>query len=607
MAKRFSDADWQLIGDFIKSEFARRKEKRRTLEALWKEIDRQIAMTPKPRKVESGTEADWFPNTEMPLQFNALEVIAADARRLKFPRGTEWFNVSAEVSDDYQERFLKRRSEFPLIGGTAVPMELDQETADTLVKTTIDHYHRLYDFRTQIDLFDAEAIKYGTAVTRVRPVRTAKFSQDFRGQRNVNLTGPAVITCSIKNTYLDDRQTAVLHEGVSTTPAVIRVNMQHIDALRRAAKKGGPEKGWILSQLRKIEDPADDDGSRGFVEMLEYEGDLIVSKARGAIFLPNVIVTVATRAGIARPVRFQESPVPFKSYTVGHYMRDDLTSPYGSSPLMKGQPIQEACTMVFNNLMATAAFQGKPPITYDRHETEMAGGGGPELYPGAQFGADSPNAVEIMKVGDIGGLLNVYLALLKQYEDLTGANDPRRGAPIKSHTTAGGAQLEASRGIARTDDFVTSVEQGALTTILYQEYEIIKDVMKKSQPVSVGAGGIEGWVNVAGEDLADNVAFHVQGSAGAIDERQQAENFLGASNFAISVASSAAQLGVTVPLQFQEMIVEGYQRAGIQNANKFVGAPEQLPPDTQAGPQIPGTNGGVPPSTAAPLAPGVQA
>ncbi len=601
--ERFSDDDWQAIGEFVKSEFARRQEKRDGLEKLWKEIDRQIAMTPVPRRVESGKEADWFPNTEMPLQFNALEVIAADARRLKFPRGTEWFEVKAEFSDKYEARFNQRRQENPLSGDTPLPVKLDQEGADTLVKTVLDHYHRLYDFRGQIDLFDTEAIKYGTAIARVRPVKTAKFSHDFRGQRNVNLVGPAVITCSIKNTYLDDRQTAVLHEGIATTPAIIRVNMQHIDALKRAAKKGGKKNGWIFSQLKKIEDPADDDGKRGFVEMLEYEGDLIVPRSQGSIFLPNVIVTVTVRAGIAFPVRFRKSPVPFKSYVVGHYMRDDVRSAYGSSPLMKGQPIQEACTMVFNNLMATAAFNGRPPITYDRHDTEMAAGGGPELYPGAQFGADSPNAVEVLKVGDIGGLLNVYLALLKQYEDLTGANDPRRGAAIKSHTTAGGAELEAARGIARTDDFVTSIEQGPLTSMLYMEYEIIKDVMKSPQPVSVGAGGIEGWVNVAAADLADNAVFVVQGSAGAITEREQGEKFLAASNFALSVATQAAQLGKPVNLRFDEMIVEGYKIAGIQNATRFIGGPEAIPGGAEAGPQIPGANGGVQPGTAPPVAP----
>lgn len=595
MARKLSQSDWASVGDFIKAELSRRQEKRWGLEKLWKEVDRQIEMTPVARNIESGKEKDWFPNMELPLQFNALEVIAADARRLKFPRGTEWFSTSAELSDKYLQRFSERRDRFPLIGGAEVPVKLDQETADTLIKTVMDHYHRLYDFRTQVDLLDTEAIKYGTFVGRVRPVTSSKFSHDFRGLKNSNLAGPAVIACSIKNTYLDDTQTAVLHEGVATSPSTMRVNMQHIDALVKAAKTGGPEKGWILDQILKIQsmNPADD-GRRGFVEMIEVEGDLLVPKSIGSIFLPNVIVTIAVRAGVALPVRFRENPLPFKSYIVGYYMRDNVKSPYGASPLMKGQPIQEAATEVFNNMLAVAAFNGRPVVIYDRHEVEFAANQGPNLFPGQQFSADSPNAVEILEVGDMGALLNVYIALLKQYEDLTGANDPRRGNAVKSHTTKGASELEASRGIARTDDFVTSVEQGPLTSMLYMEYEIIKDVMKSPQPISVSRGGIEGWVNVAKQDLADNALFTVQGSAGAIDEREQASNFLAASNFAVSMVQAAAQMGEKVPLRFQEIIVEGYQLAGVQNGSKFVGAPQSLPPSPEGGPAVPGGNGAIP-------------
>ena len=303
----------------------------------------------------------------------------------------------------------------------------------------------------------------------VTPVKLTNFSYDFRGLDKEGLIGPAVIPCSIKNTYLDDTPTAVLHEGIAISPSIIRTKLQNLESLKRAAKTGGPEKGWIISQLNKIEDPADDEGRRGFVETIEFEGDLIVPKSKGSIFLPNVIVTVAVHKGPPRPVRFRESPVPFRSYAVGHYMRDDVSSPYGASPLMKGQPIQEAATEIFNDLMAVAALDAQPPITYDRHEVEFAGSNGPEIFPGAQFPADAPNAIEILKVGDQGALLNSYLALLKQYEDLTGANDPRRGSALKSHTTRGATELEASRGIARTDDFVTGVEQGPLTSILHME------------------------------------------------------------------------------------------------------------------------------------------
>ena len=82
--------DWQLIADWVRNEYERRKERRIELERIWKEIDRQLSMTPLPRQVSSGAKTDWYPELELPSQFQTLEVISADARRLLFPRNTEW-------------------------------------------------------------------------------------------------------------------------------------------------------------------------------------------------------------------------------------------------------------------------------------------------------------------------------------------------------------------------------------------------------------------------------------------------------------------------------------------------------------------------------------
>jgi hypothetical protein len=79
-------------------------------------------MTPIPRVVQTGQAEDWYPNLEMPSQFNTLEVLMADARRMIFPKGREWFTVSSYLSDEYIKRFEKRRESVPLIGEDAVPM-----------------------------------------------------------------------------------------------------------------------------------------------------------------------------------------------------------------------------------------------------------------------------------------------------------------------------------------------------------------------------------------------------------------------------------------------------------------------------------------------------
>jgi hypothetical protein len=602
--RRFSNDEWVAIADFVKAELARREQAkiRKAKEALWDEVDRQIAMEPSPREIVTGTKGDWFPNTELSWQFNALEVIAADARSLKFPNTLDWYTVSADISTEYMERFSKRRgakieaeganiekfrSVAPLVDGGGL-MKLNQETADILAKSTLDYYHSLYDFRGQINLLDMSAIKYGTFVARIRPVKLAKFSNEYRGVTNI--VGPAVIPCDIKNTYLDDSPPALLQEGISTAPTIIRKTKQRLEDMLAGARKGGPDRGWILDQVKLIEESTDTEERKNIVDIIEAEGDLYVPRPSGkdTLILENVIVTVTESKGVARPIRFQEAPTPFRSYVSGCYMRDDMTSPYGSSPLMKGAPIQEIGTLVANSLAAVAALRGEPPIAWDRNDPNLIDTGGPEWYPGASFPTDSPNAVEILETGSLTELLQVFLGFKDHYEDLTGVNDPRRGAPARSHTTRGAAEIEASKGLARTSDFVEDQEKGPLTSMLYMEWEIIKSVLKSPQKIFIGQGGIEGWANVAAADLADRVHFKVQGSEGPLTERQRAENFVGASKFALETAAAAAQLGDKVGLRFEEMITEAYSRAGEPNPRRFISPTAELPQQSPRRPNVPG-------------------
>ena len=593
----FSQNKWDTIADWIKEIKGRRAAERKDLEAIWKEVDRQVAMQPLPRTVKSGEEKDWYPALETPFQFNTLEVTAADARRLKFPRGTEWYEVSAEVSDDYQRRFSERRDRFPMIGKAALPMKLDQETANVLVKTTLDHFHRLYDFRSAVDLLDAEAIKYGTSAARVRPVQLANFAGGFRGVKSESIRGPALIPSSIKNTYLDDSPHAVMAEGIRTAPMTIRNGFQHLEKLKAAARKGGKERGWMLRQLDKLDPLSGKDIHHGHVEILEAEGDIIVPTSRDAIFLTNSLVTVAVGNNAARVIRYLKNLTPFHSYVVGHYMRQDVNSPYGVSPLMKGQPVAEALTNALNDLMAAGTLNAGPPVAYDRNDATLAAKGGPEISPRTLIEADFPDRIFPQQIGDVGALLNTFLALVRMYEDLTGNTEARRGQPGRSHTTGLAREIEASQGLSRVDDFVVGTEAGPLTDVLNMEFAIIKQVMTSAQPVSVGAGGIEGWVNVAAGDLADAAVFRVVGSAGVLNERERAQNFFAAFQLHLQAAQQALGLGVRLDIPWSAIITEIYQRAGIQNASQFTGTSQALPPGAQDGSQLPGP-GAVAPAAA---------
>lgn len=567
--------DWILIAHWIRGEKERRElaPKRVELQKIWNEIDRQVAMIPRAREMLSGQRQDWIPNTELPLQFNTLEVNCADARRLKFPRGTEWFSCSSDMSEEYLARWTKRRESIPLFGTLLGAPMLDQETANTFPKVVLDHYHRLYDFRSMIDLFDVECIKYGTGVLRVKEVQMHKFFNDFRGTQQQTMKGPAVVPCSIKNVFLDDTPMAVMHEGITMSPGHIRCTFKHYKDVQNSIATGGPERGWRKEVIRRLEPEKGKDEKKEHIELIEFEGDLVVPRSSGApIFLPGVIVTVAAGRNATEVVRFQEQGYPFPSYIVGTYMRDSLDSPYGTSPLIKGQPIAEAASDAANRLLTAAALAAQPPGWYDANDPRLTGKGGPLIFPGSMTPTDSPDAIEFMEAPDVQKLLQVYLAFLKQYEDLTAVNDPRRGGPVKSHTTATAADLEQTRGLSRTDDFVQGQEQGPITSLLYREYEIAKRCMSKPVPVQVDAGGIEGWVRVAAADLPDDVAFRVHGSAGVLDERTQFENFMQGTNASLQLVGIAMQLGIQIPIDFNALVLETYKRAGINNAGTFIGA-----------------------------------
>ena len=619
MAERttLSKKDWDSLSEFIKEEKENRANRRKGKEQIWAEIDRQLEMAPRAVSFQSGDKKDWYPELETPLQFNALEVVAADARRMKFPKNQDWYTVTTNLSEEYSKRFAERRKTKPLISKEKIALLgedtviLDQETADVLVKSVMDHYHRLYNFRGNMDLVDIEAIKYGTGIPRVREVSLANFAHDIRGVRSSSTIGPAVIPCSVWNTYLDDSPSVLAHEGITTSPSTVRSTFQRLDDLNRAAKVGGADRGWISAGLKDLEALDSADGHKGQIELLEFEGDVFIAKSKDDLFLPNSLVTIAVGKNTAAVVRYRENPQSFHSYVPFYYMRQDINDAYGVSPLMKGQPLQEAVTQALNDTMASGLMNARPHVVYDRNDPQLVADGGLDIKPGGQSASDNPQGVIPLPIGNPAALLNSLLALKQLYEELTGVNDARRGERLKSHTTAGAAGIEATQGLSRTDDFVADQIWGALPTILDLEYRIIKKVMKNPVPVSVDKGGIDGWINVAGPDLADELVFFVQGAAGIAEEAERDQKFITAVNTVMSLANITAQLsqaGLAAPFNVntEELAIEVLQRGGIQDVQRFISKIEGNTGQPPGQPGLPANAVGNPNGGITPVAPQLQ-
>ncbi len=587
--------DYDNIATFVVDEQRRRAgvERRKTLEKQWKEIDRQIAM----EWDKELKQPKWHPKIELPLQATAFEIDVADAKRLLFPTTEDWWTPHVEFDDEWAERFR----EADVIVGVSDPNfrnieNVDQFTADVVVKGVIDHFHRQHDFRAAWTLMLGEAFKYGTYNGRLVMVRADKFQLDYRGVFAKGELIPRLAPVSVKNLYLDDAAEFVLFEGLEIAPSFIRRFWMRAASMRMAAATAPEGSGWLKAQVKRLEGKGSSATTPGgsekkdHTEILEFEGDLFVPRSQGDLFLPNRTVTVAVDSGGPRTIRIRESPFDFRSYISGNYQKDQIDSPYGNSPLLKGRPLQTLAVFATNKMTAAATINVQPPVEYDDDDLALRADGGPELEPGAMFPTSNPGSIRPIPVGDPDKLQSVLLIALKMYEDLTGATEPRKGGELKSHTTAFAADVAGSRGLLRPEEFVENIEQGPMRNWLYMYYEAIKKTLKNSQSVFINTRGMRTFLKLNGSILPKNAHFDVHGSLGVINRRERRQNLLNLITLTANLAPLLRELPPDNPIAEQLKLI--FEEFGIQDAERLTEFRNAVSQGTgQAGPTPPDTTG----------------
>jgi hypothetical protein len=242
-----------------------------------------------------------------------------------------------------------------------------------------------------------------------------------------------------------------------------------------------------------------------------------------------------------------------------------------------------------NRLIAVGVLDAEPPISWDPNDGRMTGMNGPVIAPGAIWPSDNPQGVVVHHIGNLADLLQVYLSLLQQYEDLTGVNAPRRGAQAKSHTTAFAAGIESEKGLIRTADFVQTSELGSTTDILNLEYKIARETVGK-KGVSVFVKELNRFVTVTKNDLPETVNFDVMGSSGPASAQEQSQNTVNAFQLAAQLSGPSQQMGGPV-LNFGEAMKEILKNGQIPNPERFIA---QAPAPPQGTPKGQGPNGDLP-------------
>lgn len=566
--KKVTKADFRRIADFVVEEYTRRKRERAPLERQWADIDRQIRMEPdiafkKDGRGNMDVHKRWMSEMELPLQAQTLEVLTADARRMLFPEVGGWFRAHSLLSDE----FLEKNENAPLISGDRSEQvsRFTQIDTDKLVEGVILQNMMQYDFDSTVDRINAEAFSYGVGVGRVRLAKKSIYVHTARGTEREDIMLPVLFPRSIKNTYLDDRAHKAMNEGYMIGPSVIYEEHRLYEDVVMSANKGGTNPndengGWMPSGLKDVVKRDD-----GYVTLIEYEGDLVVPrKTTSSLFVPGAIVTVAlggkdgdnsTRSVIR--LRFRKKP--YSSYLEFPYHYEDMASPYATGPLMKGRPIQMAATQALNRIMDAAALKNAPPVSYDPADAWYAQNEGPIIEPYAKW-ATTEGVTVHDDIGDLEGMLRVYVAQLQHYSDVTGVNAPRLGAQTNSHTTAFAKEAEISRGVIRTVDYVRSVGKGPMTRWLYMNYDLLRDTLSDERDMYIAP--FRSFVRVSKDRLPERVEFDWFGSGGPADAKQKAADRLAAANQVVQLEMLKMQMGEQPNVEFISNLQKEVLREG---------------------------------------------
>jgi len=594
--KNISPKQYDQAAEFIYEEFTRRKlhKDRVEIEKRWTEVDRQVSMQPSSLK-DKGRKS-WHPDFELPFQANALEVLTTDTDQMLFPGNGQWFNAHAQMTDGYLEAF---QADVRFLNGDNEQLDnfrADQAALNAINQAFLIHAHSQYNFQDKIKVSNAEAFKYGTRAVRVRGIKSTTFQNEFHGVLRSESILPVVCPVSIKDFYPDDLAVKALSHGMHLRPTEILHGKHRVQDLKLAAQKGNSDTqdndngGWLKNVVNELEVKK---GETPLIDFLEAEGDLVIPVNGGKdIVARNMVVTVVFGKAVKQPkvIRIRENPLSFNSVFWSQYFQDCI-GVYGTSPLMKGAPIQKIAQEMADDAVIAARMSADPIVNINKSDPFIRVHGKVDVSPGAQWDLLSPP--EVVVIGNLQDAAAVFNQMSKQYEDTVGVSSPRLGAQTKSHQTAYAIETEELRGQSRTVGFARSQERGFLTNVLQAEAEILR---KFATDQNIFVHQFSGYVVASGKAIAEDLTFSVQGSSSQNEQRQKEAKMQQTIQGLVQIEQMAVQSGAK-PMNWQKVREHFMQLAftGSDVMDFFLDdAPQPVgPPATQEEVQGPDVTGQV--------------
>lgn len=555
--RKIRKTDWQKVEEFLKKELEKRKSLsfRKSHEAIWKEVDRQIAMDPMKKYLADGKEAPvtWQSSFELGELSKASEVVTADVMRLVFPASRNW-----------QEPHCKAPVKFDQASGKPIPVDpKKQKAVDGMLRSLMGQQQIDFGFKARVELSVKEALHHGGFVA------TAEWEKQNKIHDGVgveSLEAPVWVPHSMWNCFPDSSPSII--PGAIFYPGSMMIT-SYMPRHQVLALRGD---GYMNIDPNKIPKRKNTNkGETEDVELVTYYGDLNIEREDGDIFLPNSKCITAN----GTIIYYRANPLPFPEVIYQGYERQDVRDPYFTSPIIKNSPLQKLTTILANKFIDGVDLWSQPPGTYDGNDPYLVQNGGPTIHPGAMTPSKGSNKVTFMTVGDPKvTLLGLQFGLTKM-EEGTGVNAIRSGVSASDRKTATEVERTEQRGEVRTVDFVDKLELGALRPFLYMQHELNLKYLK-DYSFYCSEKGLPDFLTFSAKDLPKVVHFEVVGSKGILGEMQRTQKVA-------AVTAWASQTpGFAELLNRQDILKDMYEDAGVKSAETYIIAKQQIPLEVQA-------------------------
>lgn len=546
-AAKITQKDWQKVETHLKNELEERKNSdfRRAAEAKWKEIDRQIAMSPMMKVNRDGAEVDagWHNVVELGELSKASENISADVRRIVFPQTRFWFEAHADIEDALPlDKNTGEKKKQPKL----------QQGVNGRLRSFMSQQHADFGLKDRVELSIKEALHHGSFVAEV-DWDTQEYV--FEAVKIKSKSSPIWKPHSMWNSY-PDPSPSVIGTNVFYEGSMFVESFMPRYRAEKMVKKGQGD-GWMPTQWKKVskDQHKGKDGEKvKDVKITTYWGDIYIDRADEALYFPNhkAILMNGTIVYMA-PNKTPYPPIIYRGYE-----RTDVRDPYYTSPIVKQSPMQKLGSMLANKYMDGVELALEPPLVYDGNDPDFVLNGGPIIEPGAKVSTKGSNSFSTITVGDPAIALQGLQLVLNEMKEKLG----RPGRPVGDRATKAEVVKAAQDQEVSMIDFIDKMEI-ALRSYLYMQHAMnIEDLSEYSYYSSEMLD--PDFILIKKSDLPKAVHFEVVGARGVLGEEERAQKFTTVAAFASGNALFAPRLDV------DEHLLQMYQDAGVKNPERFL-------------------------------------